>query len=150
MSTLFYTTTDDGPGPIVVDHTDELDYVVHGAYGIAELADFGHVHVTFTWTESTPFEVSMILTSLIRGQIVVWPIARELLRDGGGEGDVHVIRLSDGLHVIIADDENAMTIRLDTTWIRELLRATDDIVPADTEWDQVSFPDTSPFDGGES
>ncbi|MGW4528356.1 SsgA family sporulation/cell division regulator [Amycolatopsis sp. NPDC004378] len=148
MTTLVYSNIEDGPGPILVDHMsiNEDDYVVHGAYGMTPLhrsvggATVGYAHASFTWAQATPFEFTLIFTQR-NGRTVTWTIARELMRSGGGEGDINVVQLGDQMAVTLDSPSGRIVFSLDAPWVDRLLDATDDIVPAADEMNGVKFPD---------
>lgn len=147
MTTLVYSTIDEGPGPILVDHSRDDDYVIHGAYGMVPLYltpggnAIGHAHATLTWAQATPFEFALYFTQR-NGRTVAWTLARDLLRSGGGEGDIHVQQLGELMMVELSSPSGRIVFALDAIWVDRLLDATDDIVPADEEWNNVGgIPD---------
>jgi hypothetical protein len=154
VTTLYFQALDEGPGPILIDHTTEYDYVIHGAYGTAEITPHGHTHVTFTWAQARPPEVVLHFTEPHTGHPVLWSFARELLRTGGGVGDVCVefdVDDFDVQWVLLRSPSGQVKFRLDRNWVGQLLRATDDIVASAAEWDAVrrELPD-HPDDFGQS
>ncbi|SRR6266568_160775 len=138
MSIVLFANVHDGPGPIVSDHTVESDHVIHGAYGLTDVDAAGPVHVTFTWAQAAPYELAVAFTNPRTGHHIAWSVARELLRTGGGEGNVHVQR---GTRAWVSVSRLAGYARfgVETAWLDELLAATDAIVAPEAEWDNLRW-----------
>jgi hypothetical protein len=142
VPTQFSAPVNEGPGPILIDHTTPTNHVVHGAYGMASILDAGWTHITATWCQAAPYEVVLHFTQPHDGRAVLWLIARDLLRSGGGDGDVRVTFGFDDpgtLCVSITGDDSThhVAILLDARWVAELLGATDRIVAPAVEYDSV-------------
>jgi sporulation and cell division protein SsgA len=152
MSTLVYETVDGAPGPILLDHTSDRDHVIVGAYGHAPvLAEAcrcdeealcrhpgGFAHAIFTWVQVAPYEFTIDFIQH-DGKRVPWQIARELLRIGGGEGDVQVRRRGEQTDVELSTPEGTATLRIDQDWLDLLIATTDDIVPPAEEFAGVNW-----------
>lgn len=154
MAHLRYFPVDDGPGPIVADHHDTDDYVIYGVYGMVPLhprargyvrgREHGYAHAFFKWSQATPYEFTLTLTQR-NGRNIDWVVARELLRSGGGEGDIHVEQDGGEIVVGLSSPSGEVAFVLEAIWVEDLLNATHEIVPADEEWNSVRLPDSGSF-----
>lgn len=146
MSRLVYETVEGAPGPILLDHTTDDDHVIVGVYGhaamLSEACDCREdalcrhpgwfAHVTFTWLQVAPYEITIDFIEPT-GRRVLWRVDRDLVRTGGGEGDVRVRRCGELADVGVSTARGSVTLRIEQGWLDLLIETTDEIVAPGAE-----------------
>ncbi len=138
-----------GPGPILKHVTpDPIPlHVVHGAYGIGEVIVRGHqgkqdthyAHVAITWMQTVPYVLDVTFTDVRNRNRVHWTVGRELLRDGGGSGDLRVSQHRTTTWIELDVPSGHARFEIDRVWLADLIAATERIVPVPFEFDAVDF-----------